>query len=66
MDRTKFRCGYNLAERMWKEGGVTEERISATLLELLEANDPSELFGFHARIASLTKTANTAKKNAKH
>ena len=44
MDQTKFRRGYKLAERMWKEGGVTEEKISATLLKLLEDNDPAVLY----------------------
>ena len=63
-DQTQFRRGCKLAERMWKEGGVTEEKIRATLLKLLEDDDPGVLLGFQATISSFSRTASARKRGA--
>jgi len=49
---------------MWKEGGVTEEKIRATLLKLLEDDDPGVLLGFQATISSFSRTASARKRGA--
>ena len=63
-DQTQFRRGCKLAERMWKDGGVTAEKIRATLLKLLEDDDPGVLLGFQAAISSFSRTASARKRGA--
>jgi hypothetical protein len=53
-DQTRFWLGHQLAERVWKQRGVTEKKMRAGLLE---SNYPSELLCFQAVIASFARAA---------